>query len=138
MAASIFDAVGDISANNITETSITALDTNPFCQRIIARKLKIVNTKDAIQDDGLVEQLLTTGQFAELDKIQSEFLQKTADWATENGLEIGDTAILMTLQPKITVTGEQKHGGEIAEDGSEKNRVDKWMLYESVWREEVS
>lgn len=118
---SIVDAIKGESGNNMAKTASTASDTSPFCQRIIARKIKIANIKDAFKDGGLVEQLLATGQFTELENIRNEFLQKTANWATENGLEIGDTAILMTLQPKITVTGEQKHGGKIAEDGSDKN-----------------
>ena len=121
MAASIFDAVEDISANDITETASTASDTNPFTKRIIASNTKIANIKGAFKNDEIVEQLLTTGQFAELENIQNEFLQKSANWATEIGLEIGGTAILMTLLPKITVTGEQKHGDKMAEDGSDKN-----------------
>lgn len=121
MAASIFDAVEDISANDITETASTASDTNPFTKRIIASNTKIANIKGAFKNDEIVEQLLTTGQFAELEKIQNEFLQKSAHWATEEGLEIGGTAILMSLQPKITVTGEQKHGVKIVENGSDKN-----------------
>ena len=121
MAASIFDAVEDMSANDITETASTASDTNPFTKRIIASNTKIANIKGAFKNDEIVEQLLTTGQFAELEKIQNEFLQKSAHWATEEGLEIGGTAILMSLQPNITVTGEQKHGVKIAENGSDKN-----------------
>lgn len=71
MANSIFDAIKEDFGNNMAKAASTASDTNPFRQRIIARKIKIANIKDAFKDDGLVEKLLTTGQFAELEKSQN-------------------------------------------------------------------
>ena len=51
---------------------------------------------------------MTNGRFAELDKIQNELPQKTADWAIKNGWEICD-AVVDDAPPKITVIGESKH-----------------------------
>lgn len=106
------------------ETASTFPDTNSVRQRIMPERSRLPTSRMRSRtmdsrptfDDQPVRRV---------EKIQNELLQKTANWATKSGLEIGGTAILTTLQPKITVSDvnnvEKKHDHKTVEDDSDKN-----------------